>query len=149
LGRAHFSPFPLPPLFITTTTTTSTPLLLLPLFIFEHRHRQAALKPLAHVKRDGKVSVMDAAFLVPGDLVLLASGGAVPADCVINQGQIDVDQVSYFIFVLFGGGGGGGVVVVLLFPFQRFQSDPMGGWLLLTIARSLFSCSLFPPHYLI
>ena len=28
---------------------------------------------------------------MPGDLVLLASGSAVPADCIINEGQIDVD----------------------------------------------------------
>jgi H+-transporting ATPase len=54
---------------------------------------QASLKPQAYVKRDGKVKAMDAAFLVPGDLVMLASGGAVPADCYINEGTIDVDQV--------------------------------------------------------
>jgi magnesium-transporting ATPase (P-type) len=54
---------------------------------------QASLKPLAYVKRDGKVKAMDASLLVPGDMVMLASGGAVPADCFINEGQIDVDQV--------------------------------------------------------
>jgi H+-transporting ATPase len=51
-----------------------------------------SLKPKATVKRDGTWKVIDASYLVPGDLVLLASGGAVPADCRVNKGQIDVDQ---------------------------------------------------------
>lgn len=54
---------------------------------------QASLKPVAHAKRDGKFVTLDAALLVPGDLVLLGAGSAVPADCIINEGQIDVDQV--------------------------------------------------------
>jgi H+-transporting ATPase len=54
---------------------------------------KASLKPLAYVKRDGKFLQMDAALLVPGDLVLLGAGGAVPADCVVKDSQIDVDQV--------------------------------------------------------
>ena len=29
-----------------------------------------------------------------GDLVLLASGSAVPADCVVNHGNIEVDQAA-------------------------------------------------------
>ena len=37
---------------------------------------------------------IDAGLLVPGDLVLLASGAAVPADCIINEGTIDVDQAA-------------------------------------------------------
>jgi H+-transporting ATPase len=37
---------------------------------------------------------MDAALLVPGDLVILGSGGAVPADCVLNEGQVDIDQAA-------------------------------------------------------
>ncbi len=49
---------------------------------------------MAHVKRDGKFITMDAALLVPGDLVLLGSGGAVPADCIVNDGTIDVDQAA-------------------------------------------------------
>jgi H+-transporting ATPase len=49
---------------------------------------------VAHVKRDGKFITMDAALLVPGDLVLLGSGGAVPADCIVNDGTIDVDQAA-------------------------------------------------------
>ncbi|GBG79770.1 P-type H[+]-ATPase [Chara braunii] len=55
---------------------------------------KASLKPRATVKRDGKVIAIDAGLLVPGDLVILASGGAVPADCVVNEGTIDVDTSS-------------------------------------------------------
>lgn len=55
---------------------------------------KASLKPLATVKRDGKWQNVDAGGLVPGDLVLLASGSAVPADCLVNHGQIDVDQAA-------------------------------------------------------
>jgi H+-transporting ATPase len=51
-----------------------------------------SLKPTATVKRDGKFETMEAALLVPGDTVLLASGSAIPADCRINHGDIDVDQ---------------------------------------------------------
>lgn len=53
-----------------------------------------SLKPLATVKRDGKWSNIDAAFVVPGDLVLLASGSAVPADCFVNNGTIEVDEAA-------------------------------------------------------
>jgi H+-transporting ATPase len=53
---------------------------------------KASLKPEATAKRDGKWNKMNATFLVPGDLVLLASGSAVPADCRVNEGTIDVDQ---------------------------------------------------------
>mmetsp|Transcript_14681 Transcript_14681/g.43032 ORF Transcript_14681/g.43032 Transcript_14681/m.43032 type:complete len:940 (+) Transcript_14681:400-3219(+) len=53
---------------------------------------KASLKPLATAKRDGKWTTLDAGSLVPGDLVLLGSGSAVPADCLINHGTIDVDQ---------------------------------------------------------
>ena len=52
---------------------------------------KASLKPLATVKRDGVWNNIDAGGVVPGDLVLLASGSAVPADCIVNEGQIDVD----------------------------------------------------------
>ena len=37
---------------------------------------------------------IDAADLVPGDCVLLGSGSAVPADCMINEGRIEVDQAA-------------------------------------------------------
>lgn len=53
---------------------------------------KASLKPEATVKRDGKMRTIDAGLLVPGDLVLLASGSAIPADCRVNHGTIDVDQ---------------------------------------------------------
>jgi len=53
---------------------------------------KSSLKPKATVKRDGKWGDLDARIVVPGDLVLLASGSAIPADCVVNDGQIEVDQ---------------------------------------------------------
>ena len=53
-----------------------------------------SLKPSATVKRDGKFSNIDAALVVPGDLVLLASGSAVPADCRVNEGEIEVDEAA-------------------------------------------------------
>lgn len=53
-----------------------------------------ALKPLATCKRDGKWANMDATMLVPGDLVLLGAGAAVPADCIVNEGRIEVDQAA-------------------------------------------------------
>jgi len=53
-----------------------------------------SLKPVATVKRDGKWQNIDAATVVPGDLVLLAAGSAIPADCIINEGNIEVDQSS-------------------------------------------------------
>jgi H+-transporting ATPase len=53
---------------------------------------KASLKPEATVKRDGEWKHIDASMLVPGDLVLLATGSAIPADCRINNGTIDIDQ---------------------------------------------------------
>lgn len=53
-----------------------------------------SVKPEAHVLRNGKWVKIDATFLVPGDLVKLASGGAIPADCRVNEGTIDVDQAA-------------------------------------------------------
>lgn len=47
-----------------------------------------SLKPQANVKRDGKWINIESALCVPGDLVLLVSGAAVPADCVINEVSI-------------------------------------------------------------
>lgn len=46
---------------------------------------KASLKPTATVKRDGKWQTIDAALLVPGDLILLGSGSAVPADCMVSR----------------------------------------------------------------
>jgi len=53
---------------------------------------KASLKPLATVKRDGVSKNINATTVVPGDLLLLASGSAIPADCLVNEGQIEVDQ---------------------------------------------------------
>lgn len=52
-----------------------------------------SLKPSCSVKRDGVwLEKYDATNLVPGDLVKLFIGGAVPADCYLNEGQLDIDQ---------------------------------------------------------
>jgi len=66
-----------------------------------------SLKPKATVKRDGKWQIIDGTTVVPGDMVLLASGSAMPADCRVNTRdkerakqpdlaihQIDVDQAA-------------------------------------------------------
>merc|ERR1719450_2091816 len=66
-----------------------------------------SLKPKATVKRDGKWQVINGTHVVPGDMVLLASGSAMPADCRVNVrveerkrqpdlvvSQIDVDQAA-------------------------------------------------------
>ena len=55
---------------------------------------KASLKPVAVAKRDGEWQRLDATLLVPGDLVGLAAGGAVPADCRVNEGRIEVDQAA-------------------------------------------------------
>ena len=54
---------------------------------------KASLKPTAICMRDGRWNnQFDARLLVPGDLIELASGAAVPADCMLNHGTIDVDE---------------------------------------------------------
>jgi H+-transporting ATPase len=53
-----------------------------------------SLRPSATVKRDDKWQNIDATLVVPGDMVLLASGSAIPADCRVNSGEIDVDQAA-------------------------------------------------------
>lgn len=53
---------------------------------------KASLKPLATVKRDGKWQNIDGTLVVPGDLCLLGAGSAVPADCIVNEGRLEVDQ---------------------------------------------------------
>eukprot|EP00977_Amphora_coffeiformis_P013850 scaffold3763_cov165-Amphora_coffeaeformis.AAC.1 len=55
---------------------------------------KSSLKPTATVKRDDKWQTIDAVLLVPGDLVLLASGSAIPADCRVNHSEIEVDQAA-------------------------------------------------------
>lgn len=53
-----------------------------------------SLQARAYAKRDGKFQEIEAAVVVPGDLVLLCSGSAIPADCRTNEGQIEVDQAA-------------------------------------------------------
>merc|ERR1719440_652257 len=66
-----------------------------------------SLKPKATVKRDGKWQIIDGTHVVPGDMLLLASGSAMPAECRVNTrdeerakqpdlvvSQIDVDQAA-------------------------------------------------------
>jgi len=53
---------------------------------------KASLKPVATAKRDGQWKNLDAKELVPGDMVLLGAGSAIPADCLINDGRLEVDQ---------------------------------------------------------
>jgi H+-transporting ATPase len=66
----------------------------LPIITLQRTVNQASLRPEATVKRDGKWKSIDGSLVVPGDLVLLATGSAVPADCRINHGQIEVDQAA-------------------------------------------------------
>ena len=49
------------------------------------RALKASLRPQATARRDGVWQTLDAAALVPGDLVLLASGSHVPADCRVRH----------------------------------------------------------------
>ena len=59
---------------------------------------KASLQSQTTVCRDGKFVNMAASFLVPGDLVILAAGSCVPADCRVNPcgkpgiSLIDVDE---------------------------------------------------------
>lgn len=49
----------------------------------------------ATVHRDGKVSQVDAADLVPGDIIVLTSGDMVPADCrILHAESVEVDSSS-------------------------------------------------------
>lgn len=51
--------------------------------------------PSAHVLRDGKVSVIDSSELVPGDIILLETGGFVPADArLITAVNLKVEEAS-------------------------------------------------------
>ena len=67
-------------------------------FIQEYRAERAleALKsmitPQARVVRDGGEQMVDAAELVPGDLLLLAAGDRVQADSMIIEGDLQMDE---------------------------------------------------------
>jgi H+-transporting ATPase len=52
----------------------------------------AALAPKARVKRDGKVSSVDASGLVPGDIIVIQFGNIVPADIKLLGEQGEEDQ---------------------------------------------------------
>ena len=53
---------------------------------------QSMITPQARVIRDGGEQMVDAAELVPGDLLLLAAGDRVQADCVIIEGDLRMDE---------------------------------------------------------
>jgi len=55
---------------------------------------KSSLKPRCQAKRDGKWVNFDAKELVPGDVVALNAGAAVPADCEIISGHLEVDQAA-------------------------------------------------------
>lgn len=68
-------------------------------FYQEHRAEQslAALRKMlplrTHVRRDGKKQDIDAATLVPGDIVLLEAGDRVPADGrLVVAANLDIDE---------------------------------------------------------
>lgn len=51
--------------------------------------------PTAHVLREGKINVIDSAELVPGDIVLLETGGFVPADArLITAVNLKAEEAS-------------------------------------------------------
>jgi Ca2+-transporting ATPase len=51
--------------------------------------------PTAHVLREGKVAVVDSIELVPGDLILLETGGFIPADArLITAVNLKVEEAS-------------------------------------------------------
>jgi H+-transporting ATPase len=52
---------------------------------------------MATVKREGKWQEINATLVVPGDMVLLASGSAIPADCRVNKGEIGLSYLAYLI----------------------------------------------------
>ena len=55
---------------------------------------QRMLPPRVRVRRGGAVSDLEAASLVPGDIVLIAEGDRLCADARILEGSVDVDMAS-------------------------------------------------------
>ncbi|MFG2088541.1 cation-translocating P-type ATPase [Spirillospora sp. NPDC048824] len=51
----------------------------------------AYLPERAHVIRDGREQAVEAAGLVPGDLIVLAEGDKVPADARLTDGAVEID----------------------------------------------------------
>lgn len=52
----------------------------------------AALAPKARVKRDGKVSTVEAKELVPGDIIIVQFGNIVPADIKLLGKEGDTSE---------------------------------------------------------
>ncbi len=51
--------------------------------------------PSAHVLRDGKVSLIDSSDLVPGDIIMLETGGYVPADArLVSSVNLKAEEAS-------------------------------------------------------
>ncbi len=55
---------------------------------------RSRLKVNASVCRDGTWRLIPARELVPGDFIALTAGDLVPADCVIDEGTVEVDQAA-------------------------------------------------------
>jgi magnesium-transporting ATPase (P-type) len=55
---------------------------------------QRMLPPHVRVRRGGRVSGLEAASLVPGDVVLIAEGDRLSADARILDGSVDVDMAA-------------------------------------------------------
>ena len=57
---------------------------------------KANLSAKANVKRDGVFKIIEARFLVPGDIVNVKLGDVVPADCELlgNGEELEVDQAA-------------------------------------------------------
>jgi len=51
-----------------------------------------SLRPTATVFRDGHWQNIEGTLVVPGDLVLLGSGSSVPADCILHEQELDIDE---------------------------------------------------------
>ncbi|WP_454691487.1 HAD-IC family P-type ATPase [Achromobacter aloeverae] len=67
----------------------------------QERRAQSALELLrsrlqvnARVFRDGSWTLLPARELVPGDAIAVGTGDLVPADCVIDDGTVEVDQAA-------------------------------------------------------
>lgn len=48
--------------------------------------------PVAHCVRNGKKQEIDVSELVPDDVIILTSGNQVPSDCLIREGEVEVDE---------------------------------------------------------
>jgi len=53
---------------------------------------KSRLAPRAKVFRDGVLRDVEAALIVPGDVIVVELGDVVPADCKVVEGEVSVDQ---------------------------------------------------------